>query len=160
LFKGIFRFAAFVLPWGLKRKVPSRLMLSTWKYVFSRGEVAYWRRPGKVEPGISATTKYGGSNLLYIFSTNAHPFKENEAYSLFSAYSLLEHSGDFHAAAKVLSEQGYGQRSNIILPPHLEPISKPKDTITLDPVERPKDTVRLSTPMRPAATILLNPEVR
>lgn len=130
-----------------------------WKFICQRGEISYWRRPGKVAPSISATTNYEGSNLLYVFSSNAYPFQENAAYSLFSAYSLLDHNGDFRAAAKALSEQGFGSQSNIILLSHLESISKPKDTVTLTPVERPKDTVKLSTPMRPATTTLLSPEV-
>lgn len=115
-----------------------------WRYAFKRGDVSYWRRPGKPDPGISATTNYAGSNLLYVFSSNAAPFEEKAAYSLFSAYSILEHNGDFHAAAKALSQKGYGQKTKVTLLSHLKPISKPIETIKLDPVKRPKDTIRLS----------------
>jgi hypothetical protein len=69
----------------------------------------YWRRPGKIGPGISATTNYGGSHLLYVFSTNAAPFEPDTAYTPFAAYALLEHRGDFTAAARALALCGNGE---------------------------------------------------
>ncbi len=74
-----------------------------------RGEVTYWRRPGKGQ-GISGTTNYAGTGLLYIFSTNAAPFESDTAYTAFATYTLLEHSGNFVAAAHTLQRQGYGVR--------------------------------------------------
>lgn len=65
-----------------------------------------WRRPGKRGPGISATTNYAGSELLYVFSTSTI-FEPERAYTKFAAYTLLEHGGDFAAAAKALIEEGY-----------------------------------------------------
>ena len=69
------------------------------------GENEYWRRPGK-ELGWSATLKQG---VLYVFSSNAAPFEPDRAYSPFSVYTLLEHAGDFAAAAAALRAEGYGQ---------------------------------------------------
>jgi hypothetical protein len=132
-----------------------------WTFVFRRGEVSYWRRPGKPAPGISATTNYKGSNLLYVFSSNAHPFEEMAGYSLFAAFAMLEFDGDFHAATKALAGQGYGnqRKRKAIAPPALKPISKPQKTIILEPPKRPTDTIQLPTPTRPAATIILTTEV-
>jgi hypothetical protein len=79
-----------------------------WKKKTQRGEVEYWQRDGKNGIGISATVNYRGSNLLYVFSSNAYPFKANGAYSPFAALTFLEHGGDFKAAAKALAAQGYG----------------------------------------------------
>lgn len=67
-----------------------------------------WARPGKDE-GCSATTNYGDSDLLYVFSTNAEPFEEEECYTKFHAFALLEHDGDFHEAAVELRRRGYGK---------------------------------------------------
>lgn len=78
-----------------------------WKAVRQRGEVTYWRRPGK-RHSISATTGYAGTHYLYIFSSNAAPFEADRAYSPFSAYVLLEHADDFKSAARALQNQGYG----------------------------------------------------
>jgi len=79
-----------------------------WNKVRERDEVTEWRRPGK-EKGISATTNIGDSNLLYVFSTNGDPFKAQAGYKPFTAYTLLNHAGDFSAAAADLASKGYGQ---------------------------------------------------
>ncbi|MCI0339333.1 MAG: bifunctional DNA primase/polymerase [Acidobacteria bacterium] len=80
-----------------------------WKYLRkgSRGEL--WRRPGADHT--SATLFPDGS--LFVFSTNAHPFEPDRRYDRFSIYSLLEHNGDWKAAAKALSGQGYGGKKKI-----------------------------------------------
>lgn len=84
------------------------LVPSGWKFIFtdSAGS-SYWRRPGKDE-GISATTGFGGSDFLYVFTTST-TFKAEQAYSKFAAYAHLKHGNDFKAAATSLREQGYGQ---------------------------------------------------
>jgi putative DNA primase/helicase len=81
-----------------------------WKWVCRRAGCDHWRRPGKLE-GTSATTDYAGSDLLYVFSSNADPFEENTAYTKFHAYALLDHDGDHHAAARALAKQGYGDQA-------------------------------------------------
>ncbi len=68
------------------------------------GENERWRRPGK-DKDYSATLKHG---VFYVFSTNAHPFEPLKPYSPFGVYTMLEQGGDFSAAARALSVQGYG----------------------------------------------------
>jgi len=68
------------------------------------GENEHWRRPGKAR-GTSATLKGG---VFYVFSSNAAPFEPNQAYAPFAVYAMLEHSGDFTAAAAELRRQGFG----------------------------------------------------
>jgi hypothetical protein len=97
-------------------------ILTGWEVVKKRGAVCYWRRPGKDDPGWSATTgvctSTTGHELLAVFSSNADPFHGPSAgrpcscYSKFSAYALLHHNGDFKAAAKELARQGYGEPRN------------------------------------------------
>lgn len=77
-----------------------------WELVRYVGKEGQWKRPGKEGDGISATTNYAHSDLLYVFSTSTC-FEPERGYSKFSAYALLEHGGDFSAAAKALVEQGY-----------------------------------------------------
>lgn len=83
-----------------------------WVSVGGSGEKTYWRRPGKTGNCWSATTGYCRTDLrgdlLYVFSTSAAPFDAEAAYSKFEAYALLEHNGDFGAAARRLAERGYG----------------------------------------------------
>jgi hypothetical protein len=89
-----------------------------WTKAKESGRVTYWRRPGK-DKGWSAATGYctskQGVELLAVFSSNAHPFegptgsRACSCYSRFSAYGVLNHGGDFSAAAKALAAQGYGE---------------------------------------------------
>ena len=69
----------------------------------------YWRRPGKTGGGNSATLKDG---VFYVFSSNADPFESNRPYNAFTAYTLLEHNGDFGEAATELLKQGYGKAAD------------------------------------------------
>jgi hypothetical protein len=79
-----------------------------WTAVCERGDVVYWRRPHKTL-GVSATTNYGGSDLLYVFSSSTE-FDPDQSYSKFGAYAVLEHGGDFAKAASALFKQGYGEQ--------------------------------------------------
>jgi putative DNA primase/helicase len=83
-----------------------------WRVVGHRGEVTLWCRPGKKD-GISATTGYGGSDLLYVFSSNAFPFEPARGYRKFTAYTVLNFGSsemDFHKAAIDLAAKGYVNR--------------------------------------------------
>ncbi len=55
--------------------------------------------------GISATTNWDGSDLLYVFSTSTL-FEPKRGYSKFAAYALLNFGGDFRAAARDLANHG------------------------------------------------------
>jgi hypothetical protein len=82
-----------------------------WEVVSTSGGVTCWRRPGKGE-GSSATTGFcrddGGADLLHVFSSNADPFEADKTYGKFAAFALLEHDGDYAAAARALRSPGYG----------------------------------------------------
>ncbi len=78
-----------------------------WRVDHAAGDETFWRRPGKGD-GQSATTGYAGSNVLYVFSSNAYPFEPEQSYTPFAAYALLEHGGDYQAAARALKGKGYG----------------------------------------------------
>jgi hypothetical protein len=81
------------------------------------------RRPGK-NKGQSATLFDSGT--FYVFSTNAPPFDSDSSYSPFAVYSILEHSGDYSAAAKELYRQGYGNRTEKTTPEQpAEPLPEP-----------------------------------
>ena len=76
-----------------------------WTPMHKAGQNEYFRRPGKQSGGQSAS--FNGE-VFYVFSSNAAPF-EPGAYSPFNAYTILEHNGDFSAAANALLEQGFGK---------------------------------------------------
>lgn len=83
--------------------LPALLMHHGWT-LLRDGANQHWCRPGKTG-STSATLKDGA---FYVFSSNADPFEANRAYSPFAAYTLLEHHGDYQAAAMVLRSSGYG----------------------------------------------------
>ena len=80
-------------------------ILDGWAVDHVSGGLTYWTRPGKDGKGWSATTgKYSknGNELLCVFSSNAHLFEPGQSYTKFGAYALLNHGGDYAAAAKAL----------------------------------------------------------
>jgi hypothetical protein len=79
-----------------------------WQLVRRTGEETHWRRPGKSHGTPSATFNYAGSNLFFVFSTNAVPFEPERSYSRFGVYAMLEHGGNYAAAARRLRALGYG----------------------------------------------------
>jgi hypothetical protein len=90
-----------------------------WELARKVGKARYVRRPGK-KAGWSGTldvcTSDQSGPLFACFSSNASPFdgaaggRPCSCYSRFAVYTLLNHGGDFSAAAKDLAEQGYGAR--------------------------------------------------
>jgi hypothetical protein len=95
------------------------------------GENQYWRRPGKSH-GWSATLK---DRVFYVHSTSAAPFDAGRAYGPFAVYSLLEHGGDYRAAASALRAQGFGSIAPTVTASVVQPSPMPpaSDT-TLRPV--------------------------
>lgn len=105
----------------------------------SRGERAdgneHWTRPGKAV-GTSATIK---DRTFYVFSSNAGPFEANQSYSPFAIYALLEHGGDYEAAARELGSQGFGEEehyggvdisgimASVVRDPDTESVTTPPD---------------------------------
>src|SRR5262249_17740922 len=69
--------------------------------------VTYWQRPGTSKNLTHATTNYAERDLLYIFTTST-PFEPEKSYDKFAAYTILNHQGNYQAAASALSEGGYG----------------------------------------------------
>lgn len=91
-----------------------------YRYCGRNGECVLWTRPGK-EHGPSVTTNYKGSDLLYVFSSNCHPFEDQRTYNKFAAYTWLSHNGDFTASTRALREQGYGPAMPHSVPRQQEP---------------------------------------
>lgn len=96
------------------------------------GENEYWRRPGK-DQSWSAT--YNGQ-VFYCFTSSAPPFDLNRGYSKFQVYALLEHGGDYSAAAAALRAQGYGSKT-AVLPGRVEVQVVPPDPLPLDDPKPP-----------------------
>ena len=80
-----------------------------WVPNFSRGQVVYWRRPGK-DRGYSAISDYDARDLFCNYSTSTG-LVTGKGYSKFGLYAELNYGGDFKVAAKELAKCGYGEPS-------------------------------------------------
>ena len=70
-----------------------------------------WTRPGKKRGEISAKTGDGPyGDRMYVFSSST-TLPCRRALTKFSVYALLDHGGDFAAAARSLKAKGYGSTS-------------------------------------------------
>lgn len=82
-----------------------------WAVERTNGPVTYWRRPDK-DRGVSATTgkchTEGRGDLLFVFTSSAAPLDPDTGYSKLAVYALLNHGGDYAAAARELRAKGYG----------------------------------------------------
>ncbi|MDD2736278.1 MAG: phage/plasmid primase, P4 family [Desulfuromonadaceae bacterium] len=88
----------------------------------------HYTRPGK-QRGISGSILDAGF-YCHTSAPEATPFKCDNIYSLFSAYALIHHSGDYSAAARDLASQGYGG-------PFQCEVEAPDDITTAIAVEAP-----------------------
>jgi len=77
------------------------LLAHGWQCTKRHGDEEGWRRPGKERGGISATWNHV-PNAFYVFSTGAHPLEDQKAYSPFALLTILDHDGDYSAAARAL----------------------------------------------------------
>jgi len=92
------------------RETPTSILENHgWSTVAKRGETIYLCRPGKDKKNISASWN-NVPGRFYCFSTSTI-FKNNTSYKPSAVYSILEHNGDFSAAAKELISRGYGSKT-------------------------------------------------
>jgi P4 family phage/plasmid primase-like protien len=120
-----------------------------WTVLRTIGQTTYWRRPGKTDPGASATTgRAADRDRLYVFTTSTE-FDAEKPYTKFGAYTLLNHAGDHAAAARELRRLGYGT-------PAPEPVRHL--TSVPNPVHSPVDgTAALNVVPHPTATAAAEP---
>ena len=116
-----------------------------WTLESQRGAERHWTRPGKLRShGASATTgRAADRDRLFVFSTST-PFDAEVPYTKFGAYAVLNHDGNFAAAARELVRLGYGNRVQV---PPLDdlPTVLANENYTLDEVgngERLLDQIR------------------
>lgn len=121
-----------------------------WTLLRTIGQTSYWRRPGKTDPGASATTgRAADRDRLYVFTTSTE-FEAEKPYTKFGAYTLLNHGGDHSTAASALRRLGYG-----------EPAPEPVRHLTAVPNQTPHPvdgTAALNVHPHPTAAENTGPE--
>ncbi|MEU5442743.1 bifunctional DNA primase/polymerase [Streptomyces griseofuscus] len=83
------------------------ILRGVFRPLVTRGDTTYWGWADGVG-GVKATTgRDPAADRLYVFATGSD-FQAEVPYSKFGAYALLQHGGNFKAAAAALRQQGYG----------------------------------------------------
>jgi P4 family phage/plasmid primase-like protien len=79
-------------------------------WAVTRSDSPLWkaRRPNKEDEGDSATIGHYGAGQLFVFSSNAAPFKEGRNYKPFQVKAILDHHGDYKSAARDLAQRSFG----------------------------------------------------
>jgi hypothetical protein len=79
-----------------------------WKKIGDgRTGVQYWKRPGKTDDGVSASTNYKGYDLFFCFTTSVPEITPLKGYTKFSLLTALKYNGDFSRASKELVIENY-----------------------------------------------------
>lgn len=99
-----------------------------WKRLFARGQAMYFRRPDKQGRGISATYNHIPGRF-YVFTTSTK-FESEHVYKPYAVYAILEHGGDFVAAARALGAMGYGSQ------PQSQPVAPPTEAANVQTLEK------------------------
>lgn len=73
----------------------------------------YWKRPGKNDDGISASTNYKGYNLFFAYTKHFDELQSLKGYTKFHLYAVLKFKGDFNAAARSLVMENYRLANNL-----------------------------------------------
>ncbi|SCL17708.1 Bifunctional DNA primase/polymerase, N-terminal [Micromonospora nigra] len=91
--------------WAAQTDWPDVLGPHGWQHVYQRGDMDYWRRPGK-NLGWSARTG-GRHDGLYVWTTSSE-FPAEVHISKFRAFAILNHGGNDSDAASELRRLGFG----------------------------------------------------
>lgn len=110
--------------------IPRLLSANGWRYVETRGDNEYWRRPGKTD-GVSGTLNLE-KLCFYVFSSNAAPLEPNRAYSALQLAAAFEFGGDEKAAARHYADErdattAVSALPDIIVEPTKRKAAKPKE---------------------------------
>jgi hypothetical protein len=85
-----------------------RLERHGWTLVKATGERTIFKRPGNTDSKTSGDYHWT-HNLFTVFTTSS-VFEPLKGYRPAAVYTILEHKGDFSAAARKLGELGYGEK--------------------------------------------------
>lgn len=92
----------------------SMLESEGWRVIGTRGDNVYLNRPGAKHSKRTDAIIVQSKKLFVPYSTSLPLFESEKGYSAFRAYALIKHRGDFKAAAKELSEKGWGQQKESV----------------------------------------------
>ena len=114
--------------YNAKGDVPLMLSQAGWKFVKQTGPRHLFKRPGNTDAATSADW-HEGLNIFKCWSTSTE-FKSEKGHSPFGVYAVLNHRGDWSAAAKALYEKGFGDRLTVAQEPAI--VKTPQNAVKTD----------------------------
>lgn len=95
-----------------------------------------WQKPNSSDERQHQLTRNspGCPDRLYCFSSSCSPFRQGISYDNFSIYALLEHAGDYSAAAKQLGKEGFGEKTKPAAVPVAPQTAEEPTRIWMEPV--------------------------
>lgn len=81
-----------------------------WKVVYEDRERVYLRRPGNTDAKTSGN--WHKAKRIFVCHSTSTQFEAERGYTAHGIHAILEHAGDFSAAAKALYREGYGSRTH------------------------------------------------
>lgn len=122
----------FVTDYNARTNWPELLTSAGWTPCHEANGVDYWARLGKsCREGVSASTNYASSDLLYVWSTSVEGLPSDRAYDRYGYMVHRDHGGDFDAAAAsfvekrreaagvgevLLPQTGWLEKSQLVIP--------------------------------------------
>ena len=97
-----------------------------WRVISTRGQTVYLNRPGAKNSRKTDAVILQDKKLFVNYSASVSGFECEKGYSPFRCYAILDHSGDFKAAASVLKKEGYGEQEHYASAPV---VAKPSEII-------------------------------
>jgi hypothetical protein len=72
-----------------------------------RNDKQYWKRPGKTDEGISASTNWKGYDLFFPYTKAVDNLEQKKGYTKFSLLAALKYNNDYAKTAKSLVIENY-----------------------------------------------------
>lgn len=92
--------------------IVSVLTKNGWSIVNETSDRVVFKRPGTTESK-SSGDYHKGLKLFKVFTTSSQ-FEPGKGYNHYAVYAMLEHKGDYSAAAKQLIKDGYGEQGGFV----------------------------------------------
>lgn len=96
-----------------------------WTVVYTTADKVFMKRPGKTDAKTSGN--YHRSKGVFVSHTTSTPLPTEVGLNAFSIYTHLQHGGDFKAAARELSAQGYGSKPTGERPAPVKALPTPEE---------------------------------
>lgn len=135
----------FVTDYNARTNWPELLTSSGWTPCQERDGVDYWARLGKsCREGVSASTNYAGSDLLYVWSTSVEGLPSDRAYDRYGYMVHKDFDGSFdRAAASFVEKRREAAGVGEVLTPIFTGTVNNAETVKIEPDDSKFEAARM-----------------